>query len=230
MSNRQGSALVELLTVAALLGIILAISALLLHAGTALLRNVSEHTATDETLRTAGGVVRNELRDVSTADLHAVARDSVAARVFRGWGIVCGNNTTRVYVRYHGLREPDAEKDSLLVATEERAGTFRIASDRTARCPLSNDEQLVVLTPSIPLHIGNILLWFESGAYHIASNALRYRRGSESRQPLTDDQIDQKRSYFQLDTERRGIHLFLRASGNAPGDSLLWDSRFRFLN
>jgi hypothetical protein len=206
---KPGSTLVELVTTVALLGILSVACGALLKSQAQLLRHTSERAATAETLRTARGVLHAELRDISAADIRGVGSDSLALRVFRGFGIVCAVSEEDVVLRYRGLRAPDPSKDSLLLIAEERTTTFRLASDRPL-CVPRPDEQLITIAPVDPLADGSLVLLFESGSYHIANRALRYRRGTEGRQPLTDELIDDRRSGFS--SEPGGFRVLLRSA------------------
>ena len=208
---RPGSTLAELVTTLALLGILSVACGALMKSQAQWLRHVSEQAATGETIRTARGILHAELRDISAADVLSVAADSLALRVFRGFGIVCAVSEDGVVLRYRGLRAPDAGKDSLLVIAAERTTAFRLVSDRQL-CALRPGEQLITVAPVDPIEDGSLVLLFESGAYHIANRALRYRRGSEGRQPLTDELIDDRRSGFS--TEPGGFRVLLH--GPAP--------------
>ena len=203
---RPGSTLAELVTTLALLGILSVACGALMKSQAQWLRHVSEQAATGETIRTARGILHAELRDISAADVRGVAADSLALRVFRGFGIVCAVSEDGVVLRYRGLRAPDAGKDSLLVMTTERTTAFRLVSDRQL-CALRPGEQLITVAPVDPIADTSLVFLFESGAYHIANRALRYRRGSEGRQPLTDELIDDRRSGFS--TEPGGFRVLL---------------------
>lgn len=212
---RRGSTLVELMTTVALLGVVGVACGALIRSQTQLLRDTAERAATGETLRTAVGILQAELRDVSADDIRGVARDSIALRVFRGFAIVCAVSDERVVLRYRGLRAPEPEKDSLLVIAEERTTSFRLAGDQPLCVPRSG-EQLITVEPVDPLKEGSLVLLFESGAYHIVNRALRYRRGTEGRQPLTDELIDDRRSGFS--PEPGGFRILLHgAAGHGVG-------------
>lgn len=229
MKMRAGAALLELITAAVLLGIVGIICTTLIHAQASLIRTVSEHIAVAETLRSARTIVARDVRILDSADIHAVAGDSISIRVFRGWGIVCAAANGIVTVRYQGLRQPDATKDSMLVFGEDRAGTFQGTSPLNSDCPRHPDEQILGLSPSISVRAGALLLFYETGAYHLAVNALRYRRGNEGRQPLTDELIDHRRSSFALESGR-GIRFVLRSNPTVGAPARSSNSHVRFLN
>jgi hypothetical protein len=179
-----------------------------------LLRHTSERAATDESLRTARGILHAELRDISATDLHGVGFDSLALRVFRGFGIVCAVSDEGVVLRYRGLREPDPTKDSLLLIAQERTTAFRLVTDRPLCVPRLG-EQSFTIAPIDPLPDGSLVLLFESGTYHIANRALRYRRGTDGRQPLTDELFDDRRSGFRM--EAGGVRVLLQGAAARGG-------------
>ena len=191
--------LIEIATTVSLLGIVAAASGTLVHSQSRMLRDISDRAATGEALRTASGVIAAELSAITTTDVRAVARDSLALRVMRGSAVVSRHHNDQWTLSYSGLRDPDDQKDSLLVVGTERAGTFRLISA----------DPLMIQTET-PLDIGSVLLFFESGGYHLSTNALRYRRGVEGRQPLTDELIDHRGSRFHLEAGGRVLLLQLR--------------------
>lgn len=210
MNARAGTSLVEIVTTMTLLGIVGVMCALLMRTQTRLLRHTTELAAGTETIRSARAVLHGELRDITRTDVHAVAADSIGLRVFRGWGIVCATLDARATLRYRGLRSPDETKDSLLVVGEDRVMTFRQSVPPAVPCVLRADERQESIEAAGALHAGSIVLVFESGAYHLAGSALRYRRGAEGRQPITDELLDHKDSRFMLDAAERGVRVRLR--------------------
>jgi type II secretory pathway component PulJ len=213
MRLRPGSTLLELLASISALGLIAAACTGLMRTQAALLRNTSERSAAEETLRAGRAVLQAEMRDLLTADVRAAGPDSVALRVFRGSGIVCAVSPPRVTLRYRGVRQPDPTKDSLLIAGSEQAGTIRLVSSRIDPCVVQSAEQLIALEPDIPIDIGAIVLFYESGSYHLANNALRYRRGASGLQPITDDFIDHAGSQFL--PVPGALDVLLRSTANA---------------
>lgn len=212
MKSRRGTGLVELLTSLMLLGLVSAACAAILQSQARLVRHYGELTARSEALRATRALLRHELRDAHPVDVRAVGPDSLAARIFRGVGLACARAEQLVALRYEGLRLPEPDKDSLLVVGEERALAFR-ASTALLTCATQGDERTVVIEAD-GLRPGAVVLWFESGAYHLAGNALRYRRAGEGRQPLTDELIDHRLSSVRL-VGPGLIQLHLRARDGA---------------
>jgi cell division protein FtsB len=196
--------LVELITASVLLALLCAACATLLHSQMQLLNDVTTRVAEGETLRAARSVLTAELRDLVNTDVHAIAGDSVALRVFRGWGVTCSTANGVSAVRFHGLRDLDASKDSLLVVGAEQAWAFTGGNDAGV-CGAS--EHSINVRTASPLSRGSILMFFETGAYHLANSALRYRRGSEGRQPITDELLDDRASMLVREAAALRIQL-----------------------
>lgn len=211
--------LVELATSASLLGIVSVACATLVHSQTQLLRNVSERAAMNETLRTASGIFEAEIDAAADQDLRAVTEDSVAMRILRGRAIVLTRVGQRYALRYEGLRAPDPGKDSILAVGSEQTASFTVVtSDPPA------------IETDLPLAPGALLLFFESGAYHIATNALRYRRGAEGRQPVTDELIDHRASRFGVESDGRLLLLHLRGRNTLRQKPVVTEMRVHLIN
>ncbi|HEX6559194.1 MAG TPA: hypothetical protein VF021_07010, partial [Longimicrobiales bacterium] len=67
------------------------------------------------------------------------------------------------------------------------------------------------------------------GSYYLSTNALRYRRAAEGRQPITDQLIDTQRSHFLSDANGRGLSVQLRSVGDLTPRAL-GESHIRFAN
>lgn len=219
MTRRAGSSLVELIMTLMLIGMIGVMCALLMRTQSRLLRHNTESAAAAEAMRSARAVLHGELRDITRPDVHAVADDSIGLRVFRGWAIVCATLDTRASLRFRGLRSPDASKDSLLVVGEDRVMTFTQSARPALPCLLRDDEQHESIEATAALRPGSVVLIFESGAYHFSARALRYRRGAEGRQPITDELLDHKGSRFALDAGERGVRVRLRGRDRRLDDA-----------
>lgn len=213
MTRRAGSSLVELVMTLMLIGLIGVMCTLLMRTQSRLLRHNTESAAAAEVMRSARAVLHGELRDITRPDVRAVAADSIGLRVFRGWAIVCATHEMRATLRYRGLRSPDASKDSLLVLGEDRVMSFTQSARPALPCELRADEQQESIEATTALRTGSVVLVFESGAYHFAASALRYRRGAEGRQPITDELLDHRASRFTLDPAERGVSVRLRTRG-----------------
>ena len=227
MRARPGAALLELLTALTLLGVLTAACAVLIHSQSRLARTVSENSAADETLRTTQMIMRAEFQDISPIDVRSLAGDSVAARVFRAWAIVCAVDSTLATLRYRGIRAPEADKDSLLVLGEERAVAFAEAVLPREPCAVLAGEARLAVRTARPLRRNAVVLLFESGTYHLATRALRYRRAMEGRQPITDELIDDRSSDFRAEPRGIAVHLKSKPRLVAPRAS---DTRVGFRN
>jgi hypothetical protein len=211
--------LAELATTSALIGILSTACAVLVHAQTQLLRNVSDRVAGAEALRTASGIVTAEVRSTAAADVHAIAADSLALRVHRGMAVVAAVADDGVTLDYEGIRDPDPAKDSLVIVGTERVGSFTLLAGETLR-----------IRPDVPVRERDILLFFESGAYHLATNALRYRRGAEGRQPVTDELIDHRASRFGVEAQSSLLRIHLQARNSRIRAAAQTNTRVRLIN
>lgn len=192
--------LLELVTGSVLLGLLCAMCASLLHSQAALLKEVSGRLAETTSVRTARDILLAELRDLRPEDIRAVARDSIALRVFRGWGIACSPRG----IRYSGLRAVDAGKDSMLIA--ETPSGFTGGGPANDCGGLNN---VIRVNPNRPLTPGSPVLFFETGTYYLANGALRYRRGREGRQPVTDELLDDR--FSRLVPESAALRIDLKS-------------------
>lgn len=211
--------LIELITASVLLGMLSTACAALVHAQVGLLRNVTDRAAASESLRTASAIVAAEMRTAAASDVAIVAPDSIALRAIRGWAIVSRTESGRTELRYEGVRQPDPLKDSVLVVGEERTAAFTLP----AADPLAIETEL-------PLPPGTLLIFFETGSYHLATNALRYRRGLDGRQPITDELIDHRASRFGMEADSRLLRLQLRAKAVRGRQATQISTRIRMVN
>ncbi|MGD8602218.1 MAG: hypothetical protein PVJ80_12310 [Gemmatimonadota bacterium] len=144
-------------------------------------------------MRVTDHVLRRELRYGVAGRDWTVDRDSLSLRAFRGTGLVCpyDSTTTEIVVSYDGDRAPDAAKDSVLLVTPlGRAEVRAFAGSVTAPSPCGATPagELRTWTLDSAVEPGIVLArLFERGSYHLALSALRYRRGSSGRQPLTPE-------------------------------------------
>ena len=214
MRGRAGFALIEVIVAGALAAIVLACAALLLQAQSRLATNTSTRSERNDAARSALLTLRAELQTVTPRfDVRAVARDSIASRIFRGVGVVCGFRTGATFVRFKGLRLPDPAKDSLVQAGIENTAQLTSVADAESACSHHPDENVLAMSWSAPATVGSVWLIFESGAYHLSTNALRYRRGAETRQPITAEVLNDRTSVFQpvADSVLRAVRVQLRA-------------------
>ena len=210
MRKRVGAALAEVLVAAALMSVVAATAVALLHAQSRVGERVSKRSENNEARRTALHILNAEISELApTRDLRAVARDSIAARIFRGLGIVCGHQGELTFLRYRGLRLPDASKDSALQVGVENTIPLADVKDIAGVCAGSAGEHTLSLTIRPAPPNGSLWLVFESGTYHLSAHALRYRRGIEGRQPITNEVFDDRRSGFELIADSSGHALRL---------------------
>lgn len=184
---RAGSALVDLLAALLIAALVGATLAALLRAQLRLGTRVNARAAAAEVERTAAVVLLGELRGMDPGrDIRGASADSLGIRAFRGVGVACAVGAGSVLVRYRGSRAPDLSKDSVLLlrAGSEVAWSPGAVGKGVHACA-SAEEEVFRFTPPGPVQPGDLLMVFETGSYHLADGALRYRRGQGGRQPLT---------------------------------------------
>jgi hypothetical protein len=219
---------------AAMLGsLILMAAASLVIAHERLGRSIRERAMRTEALRTAVLLPRIEWRALSPHDIRAAAADSVRSRLIRGFARGCG--VTAGAFEYTGIRDPDPQKDSAIVIAPSDAETIHAITHSTpaAACSPRRGRALAIAFGGTQLERGSVALIFESGTYYLSASALRYRRGSEGRQPLTQEYLDTRLSGFApipgsagTPVEGTGIRVLLQAAGAVHSHG----SRVSFLN
>lgn len=183
--NRTGAAsLPELIMVSWLFGFVLAGVATFASAQGRLSASQHQRGRARELARTATVVLRQELRHSLPAQILAAGGDSIRLRAVRGVGGLCGVDGRDLLVRYRGARRPEPDKDSVLIVTAsavEAAGGI-VSAVGAPDC----GDGLRIRLQSAPVSDGGLVVVYEPGTYLIAAGALRYRRGSAGRQPLTE--------------------------------------------
>lgn len=175
----------ELVLVAWLFGVILALVATFAASQGRLVRLQRDRARAQELVRTTRLVLDRELRSSLPIQRGGRGGDSIALRAVRGGGPVCEVDGKDVVVRYRGLRGPEPSKDSVLLLTAAavvQAGPVRSASTTTA---CSGGIRLR-LADELNDTTAAFALVYERGTYLIADGAFRYRRGAAGRQPLTE--------------------------------------------
>lgn len=137
-----------------------------------------------ELARTARVILDGELRAIAPADIPAASTDSLRIRAFRGGGAVCGGAGRELWLHFRGARAPDPAKDSVVLIRASGAEEV-LAVDGVSGAACVGDALSLVLREA-PREPAAYALLFESGAYHVADGAVRYRRGAGGRQPLTE--------------------------------------------
>ncbi len=189
MRNRSGAtSLAELVMVAAFFGLVLAGIATFAGQQARLAALQQDRVRFEDAVRTGELILGGELRHLTGDDL-TVGDDSVRIRAFRGGGPICSASGGTLLVEYAGTRMPEPDKDSVLVVGlyGEQVVAFSSAI-RSDLCGGSVD--LALVDPAdLSVSIGSwpaVALVFETGSYHLADGAVRYRRGQGGRQPLTE--------------------------------------------
>ncbi|MXW16227.1 MAG: hypothetical protein F4139_11305 [Gemmatimonadetes bacterium] len=166
----------------------------------------------DET-RLIHQVLSAEVRHGEAGGDWTIDAGDLALRAFRGIGFNCRTQPANGWgVAVAGYRSPDSDKDSVLVLDD---GAWRPAAlvRRTRNAGLdcqrlagfSTEMWVLDPPPSRPV----VALYFERGAYRLASDAFRYRRGLGGWQPLTGTGIEADSSILVAAGEQ-GLEIRLR--------------------
>jgi hypothetical protein len=187
--NRSGTTLVEMMVAVVMTALIASAVAGLLASQLRLTHSVAERAVAREAVRTASAVLSAETRRMTRADIASSGSDSITVRAFRGIAIPCAAAPTRIVVRYVGDRAPDPVKDSVLVVSYDGEVAVRLLDSTAASstCGAAPGEVVLEWTLAQPPGGAAALLLFETGTYHLAQSALRYRIGAAGRQPLTPE-------------------------------------------
>jgi Tfp pilus assembly protein PilE len=193
--RRAGFAFAELVVALVALGLLGSLSIrAYAHTATAT-RRLAERSSVIGAARAVREVLRVEMaRGARGADWVVFPPDSVRVRAFRGVATVCSRpSDSTVVVRRVSGRSPDPSKDSVLVLDAE--GRWRavdlvsVAAEPSCTGDAPFDASVgsvgerwrLDAAPADPV----LLRLFETGSYQLSRGALRYRRGSGGRQPLT---------------------------------------------
>lgn len=184
---------------------LLAVSALMAVMGSVLITmgrafgTESERVDTDQVHGAAHALLADELGAGRPAqDAGTQGGDSLRVRAFRGTAWRCGAVSPGgpIHVAYSGDRAPSPAKDSVLAL--DGAGQWQVGSlvaVRGSSCPgvpvpagvRVQEWTLSAGLAGLPV---TALRLYESGTYHIASGALRYRTGRGGRQPVVGATLD----------------------------------------
>ena len=179
--------LLEVLVALTISALLLSVLLGLLVAQVRLARLTAERARATDAVRTTAAVLGGEARRIAAGDVRALSADSVALRTFRGTGVACSTDAEHMVVRYRGDRLPDVTKDSAVVVRDDGSAipVVILASRAAAGCAPREGESVLELRTSPQPRDAAVILLFESGSYYLTARALRYRLGSEGRQPLT---------------------------------------------
>lgn len=162
----------------------------------------------DET-RLIHQVLSAEIRHGEAGGDWVIDGGDLRLRAFRGIGFTCRTQPADGWgVAVTGYRLPDSDKDSVLVLSAD--GGWRPAAlvRRSRRARLDCQQiagfstEVWILDPPPSRPVAG--LYYEKGAYRLASDAFRYRRGLGGWQPLTGTGIAADSSLF-LDIGQRGL-------------------------
>ncbi len=119
--------------------------------------------------------------------------EGVRLRAFRGIARPCGEEevgSARRTVLFRGRRAPDPQRDSVLVLGEDggwRAFHLERVESGSGCDPMPGEVVQRWSWDGAGSSPPLLLRLYESGSYHLADRALRYRRGTGARQPLTPE-------------------------------------------
>lgn len=184
--RRAGVTLPELILVAWLFGLVLLGLARFASAQGRLAGEAYDRVRAADLVRTVDLILEAELRYAAAPDL-AVTPDSIRLRAVRGSGVICGRTGAVVRIRYRGVRRPDPGKDSVLIITDSTTAGAAYRIDAVAAAvpePGCGAGYRLTLQGTPPGR--GLVLVFETGSYHLADGAFRYRRGRAGRQPVTE--------------------------------------------
>lgn len=206
---RPGVSLPELVLAAWLFALVLLGLARFASAQGRLAALAHDRARAADLVRTTALVLRGELRYTAPAD-RRIGRDSVRLRAVRGVGVICRAEGSELQVRYRGVRRPDPEKDSALVVSDSGTAGAAFAVTGVAGADGRCGEGYRLVLDGEPPARGLVLV-FETGSYHLADGALRYRRGRGGRQPVTETILEAG----SLEVAPRGVEVRLRVHGDS---------------
>lgn len=198
-ARRRGHSLPELLVALTLFGLLSVSAASVFRSHMRLAQRAVDRAERADALRIATLVLSAETRFLrADRDVFVATADSVRLRAYRGMAIVCATSGAVAFVRYTGLRDPNPQKDSVLLlrgdTLETTAGV--VGASGSAACG-AGDQPGWRLELSRAAASGDILLIFEAGTYYLTGSALRYRLGAEGRQPITTERLDDRSTRFE---------------------------------
>lgn len=212
--DRRGITVVEVLVALLTTALVLQLSLRALADARRIGTSVLSQVDGVEAVRTTRALLRRELRvGLPGRDWTAFSPDSIRLRAFRGVGRVCPGNhaTAELLVDWRGVRRPDAQKDSVLFLVADGSWhTSDLVAVRASNRPCEADQAARVdawTLSTLPPERVVLVRVYESGSYHIADRALRYRPGMAGRQPLTGEVLATPQSGFFTRGDVLGIAL-----------------------
>lgn len=193
---------------------------------------ITDRVEAVELARTVWMILDQELRPgLPGRDWVLESEVAVSLRAFRGLGRVCGPASSGWRIAYRGARAPDPVRDSVLVLGSDggwRAGALvgvGAAADPAGACAPAPGESLRRLEWSLPDDVPPVFVRvFERGRYSFEDRALRYRRGSGGRQPLTLERVGEG---SRLRWDGTALHVVLDVDGAGAGrDPVRFEWRF----
>lgn len=187
-----------------------------------------------ETVRTVGWILSQELSGgVPGTDWWAGEGDSLGLRAFRGLALARHRTPGgEVVVCYRGVRNPNPEKDSVLVLGSDGNWRARGLAGRSSGAEgcwdgVEGREEIWTVEEPEPQEEWYLARVFERGSYHLADGALRYRSGAGGgRQPLTAPNLREGR--FRISPgEVPGLDWHLTLEAGRRGAGMAWRGRVR---
>lgn len=228
-----GFSLVEVILALFLMGIVL-------HGGWSVFatfrraaESAEKNAQGQETVRTVGWILSQELAGgVPEVDWWTGEGDSLGLRAFRGLALVRNRNPGgEVVVCYRGVRNPNPEKDSLLVLGSDGAWRSRGLGSRSSGAGgcwdgVAGQEEIWTVDELAPGEEWHLARVFERGSYHLANGAFRYRSGSGGRQPLTAPNL--REGHFRISPGAlQGLDWDLTLESERSGAAAVWRGRVR---
>jgi hypothetical protein len=156
---------------------------------------VAQRAEAVETVRTVAWLLSQEASmGREGIDWQILGGDSMRIRAFRSLALVERGSEEGSWIRVcrRDIRAPAPEKDSvLLLGVDGRWRVHDLVDQRSTsqECPEDWGGKVHRWELSPPPTAAVLARVFESGSYHFANGALRYRRGEGGRQPLTPERI-----------------------------------------
>ena len=156
--------------------------------------------------------------------------DVVSLRAFRGVARVCpdgeGEEGAARTVAVRGRRAADPSRDSVLVLGSDGGWRAFVLDRVDPASGCAPDPGEVVQRWSwdqdgAPSPV--LLRYFERGEYHLAEGALRYRRGTSGRQPLTPERLAVSSGFRPVPGGIEVELTFRGENGMEGGASFVWD-------
>ncbi|MEJ2204647.1 MAG: hypothetical protein P8170_11090 [Gemmatimonadota bacterium] len=179
-----------------------------------------------DTRRIVRHVLGGEARRTDAGDPWRASSDTLSLRAYRGHALICPEPlpSSDVLVRAYGLRRADPRKDSVALLGLGLPRTVALLSRTVVdeACPgvAGGITERWRLSGEVPRGMV-VAKYFERGSYHLWRGALRYRRGSGGRQPLTPEVLATPPSFFDSLPRRVAVELVREGGGTSDAADTL---------